>query len=98
MNKIFRPLFVLPVLIASSAFAQLPTDRMSAGAMYYAGDTVKSIRLGLYAIVPVGWKAVLPRETEVVVLVPDDDSSSSTIYAVLNENMTLAQQKINLEK
>lgn len=86
------------LLISNSALAQLPTDRMSAGVMYYAGDTVHSIRLGLSAIVPTGWKAVLPRDTEVVVLVPDDNSSSSTIYAVLNENMTLAQQKINMEK
>ena len=91
------PAFAL-VLIAHQAFAQLPTNRMSAGVMHYAGDTVQSIRLGLSAIVPKGWKAVLPRDTEVVVLVPDDNSSASTIYAVLNENMTLAQQRINLEK
>jgi hypothetical protein len=86
------------VFIAHQSLAQLPTDRMSPGVMHYAGDTVRSIRLGLSAIVPAGWKAVLPRDTEVVVLVPDDNSSASTIYAVLNENMTLAQQRINLEK
>ncbi|MEJ1240620.1 hypothetical protein WBG78_20925 [Chryseolinea sp. T2] len=95
--KSIKPLLFF-IIIANSAFAQLPSNRMSAGVMHYAGDTVRSIRLGLWAIVPQGWKAVLPRDTEVVVLVPDDNSSSSTIYAVLNENMTLAQQKINLEK
>jgi len=86
------------MLIGNGALAQLPTNRMSAGVMHYAGDTVRSIRLGLYAIVPAGWKAVLPRDTEVIVLVPEDNSSSSAIYTVLNENMTLAQQKINLER
>lgn len=94
-----RNLLLLPVLfVVSNAFGQLPTNRMSAGVMHYAGDTVRSIRLGLYAIVPPGWKAVLPRDTEVVVMVPEDNSSSSSMYVLLNNDMTLAQQKINLEQ
>lgn len=95
----YRILFALAtgIGLATESRAQLPTDRISPGVMYYSGDTVRSIRLGLSSIVPSGWKGVLPRDTEVVVLVPEENSSA-TIYAVLNENMTLAQQKINLEK
>jgi hypothetical protein len=88
---------LLFLIIAHQASAQLPTDRMSAGVMYYAGDTIKSIRLGLYTIVPPGWKAVLPRDTEVTVMVPEENSSAS-MYAVLNQNMTLPQQKIRFEQ
>jgi hypothetical protein len=88
---------LLFAIIAHQAAAQLPTNRMSAGVMYVAGDTVRSIRLGLYTIVPAGWKAVLPRDTEVAVLVPEENSAAS-MYALLNENMTLAQQKIRFEQ
>lgn len=86
------------VFVASSALAQLRSDRVAPGVMYYPGDTVRSIRLGLYAIVPPEWRGVLPRDTEVMVLLPNDNSSSSIIYVLLNENMTLAQQKISLEQ
>ena len=90
-------LIPLLVFISNIALAQLPSDRVAPGVMHHAGDTVTSIRLGLYTVIPAGWKAVLPRDTEVVVLVPEENSSA-TIYAVLNENMTLAQQKINMER
>lgn len=95
----YKVVFALVVAagLAIKTHAQLPTTRMSPGVMHYAGDTVRSIRLGLSAIVPAGWRGVLPRDTEVVVLVPEENSSA-TIYVVLNENMTLAQQKINLEQ
>lgn len=89
--------FALWLIATAAALAQLPSDRISPGVMYYAGDTVRSIRLGLYAIIPPGWKGVLPRDTDVVVLVPEQNSSA-TIYAVLNQNMTLAQQKISMEQ
>lgn len=91
-------LLLFMVFVAHSALAQLRSDRIMPGVMHYSGDTVRSIRLGLYAIVPPGWKGVLPRDTEVMALMPTDNSSSSIIYVMLNENMTLAQQKINLEK
>ncbi|HTF17490.1 MAG TPA: hypothetical protein VK658_05425 [Chryseolinea sp.] len=94
--KSFRHMLFF-VLIANQAFAQLPSDRISPGVMYNAGDTVRSIRLGLYTIVPAGWKAVLPRDTEVAVLVPEENSSAS-MYALLNENMSITQQKIRLEQ
>lgn len=88
---------VLSAFFAHQAAAQLPTDRMSSGVMYYAGDTVKSIRLGLYTVVPAGWKAVLPRDTEVAVLVPEENSSAS-MYVLLNENMTINQQRTRMEQ
>lgn len=88
---------LLSLLMTAEAWAQLPSDRVSPGVMYYAGDTVLSIRLGLYTIIPSGWKGVLPRDTDVVVLVPEENSSA-TIYAILNQNMTLAQQKISMEQ
>jgi hypothetical protein len=93
--RTFRLILALSFL-SNIVWAQLPSNRVSPGVMHYAGDTVRSIRLGLYTIIPAGWKGVLPRDTEVVVLVPEENSSS-TIYAVLNEHMTLAQQKISMQ-
>jgi hypothetical protein len=59
--------------------------------MYNAGDTVRSIRLGLRSIVPRGWNAVLPRDTEVALLLPEDNVAAE-MYALLYENTTLEQQ------
>ena len=60
--------------------------------MYYAGDTVKSPRLGLRAQIPAGWEGVLPRDTEVFLLMAVDNSIAE-IYVVVNENMDLAGQQ-----
>ena len=97
MKSALACLILIASLLSNALYAQLPSDRVLPGVMHYAGDTIQSIRLGLYTIIPAGWKGVLPRDTEVAVLVPEQTTSAS-IYVLVNENMTLAQQKINLEK
>lgn len=71
--------------------AQLPSNRIKPAVMYYAGDTVRSLRLGIQTRIPQGWAGVLPRDTEVFLLMPQDNTIGE-IYAVVNEKMDLKGQ------
>ncbi|MDH4090517.1 MAG: hypothetical protein OEV74_07705 [Cyclobacteriaceae bacterium] len=84
--------FVVVLLVSFKVVAQLPSNRVKPATMYYAGDTVKSPRLGLRAQIPAGWEGVLPRDTEVFLLMSVDNSISE-IYVVVNENVDLAGQQ-----
>jgi hypothetical protein len=76
---------LLGCFLTFSAHAQLPTNRIRPGTMYYAGDTVRSPRLGLQAKIPEGWEGVLPRESEVFLLV--SNTVNGEIYVAANENI-----------
>jgi hypothetical protein len=80
------------VLLSFNVQAQLPSNRVRPATMYHAGDTVKSPRLGLKAQIPAGWEGVLPRDTEVFLLMAVDNSITE-IYVVVNENVDLAGQQ-----
>ncbi len=58
--------------------------------MYHQGDTVRSPRLGLEAIIPVGWEGVMPQESEVFLLM--SNTLNGEIYAVANEGVDQAGQ------
>lgn len=85
---------VIIIFLSTSSFdasAQLPTNRIRPGTMYYPGDTVKSPRLGLRTRVPDGWEGVLPRDAEVFLLMPVNNLNGE-IYAAVNENLDKAGQ------
>ena len=71
--------------------AQLPSNRLKPGTMYHAGDTVRSSRLGLLTRIPEGWDGVLPRDTEVFLLLPTNNSIGE-IYVVVNDKLDLQGQ------
>jgi hypothetical protein len=77
---------LIPVIVRG----QLPTNRVRPGTMYHEGDTVHSPRLGLNTIIPSGWEGVLPRESEVFLLM--SNTLNGEIYAVVNEGIDKAGQ------
>ena len=92
-NQFFRlAVLVIGLLSAAQVSAQLPSNRVKPAVMYQPGDTVRSPRLGLTAIIPDGWQGVLPRETEVFLLMPVENISAE-IYVGLNEKLNLQGQK-----
>ena len=59
--------------------------------MYHAGDTIRSPRLGVQSKIPDGWAGVLPRDTEVFLLMPEDNTIGE-VYVMVNEKMDLQAQ------
>ena len=81
----------LGLYIPAILHAQLPSNRIKPAVMYHAGDTVRSPRLGVQALIPEGWAGVLPRDTEVFLMMPQDNTIGE-IYVVVNEKMDLQGQ------
>jgi hypothetical protein len=81
------------LLLSVSGYGQtqLPSNRVKPGTMYHAGDTVYSPRLGLRTRIPAGWEGVLPRDTEVFLMMPADNSTGE-IYVVMNTKLDLEGQ------
>jgi hypothetical protein len=55
-------------------------ERLRPGFIYQSGDTINAPTLGLISIIPEGWVGVLPRDTEMFLLMSKDNPESS-IYA-----------------
>ncbi len=70
---------------------QLPSNRIRPGTMYYPGDTVSSPRLGLQAQIPDGWEGVMPRESEVFLLMSVNNVNGQ-IYVAANEHIGREEQ------
>ncbi len=85
-------IFSAAILLSLECQAQLPSNRIKPGTMYHAGDTVRSPRLGLVTVIPDGWEGVLPRDTEVFLLMPSDNLIGE-IYVVVNEKLDLKGQE-----
>ena len=81
----------LGVFIPATLYAQLPSNRIKPAEMYHAGDTVRSPRLGVQSIIPEGWAGVLTRDTEVFLMMPQDNTIGE-IYVMVNEKMDLQAQ------
>lgn len=80
------------ISLIAPAQQQLPSNRVKPATMYHGGDTVRSPRLGLQTRIPQGWSGVLPRDTEVFLLMPESNTVGE-IYVVVNEKMDLEKQK-----
>ena len=83
---------LLALLLAFDSLAQLPSNRVKPGTMYHPGDSVHSPRLGLSARIPEGWDGVLPRDTEVFLLMPNV-SMVGEMFIIVNEKLDLAGQR-----
>ena len=79
------------MILPAKVSAQLPSNRIQPAVMYHAGDTIRSPRLGLETRIPEGWAGVLPRDTEVFLLLPQDNTIGE-IYVMLNEKTDLEGQ------
>ena len=79
------------IILPACVFAQLPSNRIQPAVMYHAGDIIRSPRLGLETRIPEGWAGVLPRDTEVFLLLPQDNTIGE-IYVMLNEKTDLEGQ------
>jgi hypothetical protein len=90
MKLFFQSITLIGCFVSSMALAQLPSNRIRPGTMYYQGDTVKSPRLGVTSIIPEGWEGVLPRDTEVFLLM--SNTVNGEIYVAVNENTDKAGQ------
>jgi len=83
---------IIGLFLSLSVYAQLPSNRIKPGTMYHAGDTVRLPRMGLSTRIPEGWSGVLPRDTEVFLLMPENNSVGE-IYVVINEKADLQVQR-----
>jgi hypothetical protein len=81
----------MAMILSETLYAQLPSNRIRPAEMYHAGDTVRSPRLGVQSKIPDGWAGVLPRDTEVFLLMPQDNTIGE-IYVMVNEKLDLAAQ------
>ena len=69
MKKCIFPFYIVLVLSALSVgFAQNTKGRLQPGRLYKPGETLYAPRFGFTAKVPEGWEGMLPRETEVFLL------------------------------
>ncbi len=69
MRKLYHLLFTLVVIMTSlSGHAQKNKSRLQPGRLYEPGETLYAPRFGFSAKVPEGWEGMLPRETEVFLL------------------------------
>jgi len=84
---------IVCLLVGVNSSAQdLPSNRLKPGTLYHPGDSVKSPRLGLSARIPEGWEGVLPRDTEVFLLMPNTNIVGE-MFIVVNEKLDLAGQR-----
>ena len=87
MNSLISSCFLgLGLFVSIPDHAQLPSNRIRPGTMYYAGDTVHSPRLGLHAQIPDGWEGVIPGDAEVFLLMPASNVNGE-IYVAANEHL-----------
>ena len=84
---------IVGLLIGVNSVAQeLPSNRLKPGTMYHPGDSVRSPRLGLSARIPEGWDGVLPRDTEVFLMMPNINMVGE-MFILVNEKLDLAGQR-----
>jgi hypothetical protein len=88
---------VIALFICFGSLAQLPTNRIKPATMYNAGDTIYSPRLGIRTTVPQGWQGVLPRDTEVFLLMPTENMVGE-IFVVVNNGVNLLSQEERWKK
>jgi hypothetical protein len=88
--------FLLTALIVFSVtnilWAQsklMPSKRYSSGEVLYGAKT------GVKSVVPQGWSGMLPRDSEVFLLLPEDGSNGE-IYITASENLSEEQVKKNM--
>lgn len=68
MNKLNYPLLILLILVSVQGLAQTNKGRIQPGRLYEPGEMLYAPRFGFTAKVPEGWEGMLPRETEVFLL------------------------------
>lgn len=69
MNRLNNPLLILLCLVlVLGVKAQTNKGRIQPGRLYKPGETLYAPRFGFTAKVPEGWEGMLPRETEVFLL------------------------------
>lgn len=70
-------------------------ERLRPGVVYQPGQKIMAPRIGLTAVIPQGWAAVLPQDTELLLLMNQDNPDGS-IFAVANE-LTMDELKSRLD-
>lgn len=83
---------IVGLLAAMNVAAQLPSNRLKPGTLYHPGDSVKSPRLGLSARMPQDWDGVLPRDTEVFLMMPNVNMVGE-MFVIVNEKLDLDGQR-----
>lgn len=81
-------LFMLGLPMVYSQARLKPTQR------YSSGETVYGARAGVKTIIPQGWLGMLPRDTELFLLMPLDGSNGE-IYVTVSGNLSIEDRKAN---
>ena len=97
MNRQVNWIIFLGLLLPPTLYAQLPSNRIRPAEVYQPGDTIRSPRLGVQSKLPEGWSGVLPRDTEVFLIMPQDNTIGE-IYVMVNEKTDLKSQAARWEQ
>ncbi|MBL0744408.1 hypothetical protein [Chryseolinea lacunae] len=89
-------LLILLCGMAAMVSAQSYT-RIQPGTRYDAGETVRSARYGVQSRIPLGWRGVLPRDTEVFMVLPDDPDNGQ-VFVFMNEKDSPATARTRFEQ
>jgi hypothetical protein len=92
MNSKFLLSAFLFFFVANALSAQsrlMPSKRYSSGEVLYGAKT------GVKSVVPQGWSGMLPRDSEVFLLLPEDGSNGE-IYVTANQNLSEEEIKKNM--
>ena len=82
---------ILGILITTKIYA---ATEISPGVLYQGGDKLKVSEYGIEIKVPIGWQAILPQGSEVLVMEPANGSARFIISAVPNTSESAVKQQM----
>ena len=85
------PLLLLACLSFFAGMAQ--SNHIQPGKLYNAGDVIRSPRHGMQSRIPQGWRGVLPRDTEVFMILPDDPTTGKIFVFIHGKDTPQIVQK-----
>lgn len=86
------------VFLVFSSFSLLAQDRLEPAKRYNEGDVIFSPVFGIKSVVPKGWYGVLPRDTEIFLLMPLNGAGEIYVSAdSINEDQLKDRWLIGLE-
>jgi hypothetical protein len=99
MNHVIRFYVIFFAVAAFCVLHARAQERLRPGVIYKPGQQISAPRVGLTAVIPEGWDAVLPQDTELLLLMNQENPDGS-IFAVANElteGELLSRLDINLD-
>lgn len=97
VSKAFRIIACLMLFPVGMMLAQ-SAKRLQPGTLYQSGEKIYAPRYGFTAVVPDGWGGVLPRETEMFLLMPVGSTGGGEIFTFAVQAKDIQSIKANWTK